>query len=119
MIIISVETRRVPRVHARDRLKIEDIGSGIYGVTACYGFMQVPDVHVVLRWLPRLANIEVDPYEAVYFLSSESVYRAEPSVMSRIGLALYAFMRRNGTKASDYFGLPQSRVMEIGMHIEI
>jgi len=39
--------------------------------------------------------------------------------MSRIGLALYAFMRRNGTKASDYFGLPQARVMEIGMHIVI
>jgi len=119
VIIISVETQRVPRVHARDRLKIEDIGSGIYGVTAYYGFMQVPDVHVVLRWLPRLANIDVDPYEAVYFLSSESVYRAERSCMSSMGLALYAFMRRNGTKASDYFGLPQSRVMEIGMHIEI
>jgi KUP system potassium uptake protein len=119
VIIISVETQRVPRVHARDRLKIEDIGSGIYGVTAYYGFMQVPDVHVVLRWLPRLANIDADPYEAVYFLSSESVYRAEISCMSRIGLSLYAFMRRNSTKASDYFGLPQSRVMEIGMHIEI
>jgi KUP system potassium uptake protein len=119
VIIISVEILRVPRVHARDRLKIETIGSGIYGVTAYYGFMQVPDVHVVLRWLPRLANIEADPYEAVYFLSSESVYRAERSCMSRIGLALYAFMRRNGTKASDYFGLPQARVMEIGMHIEI
>jgi KUP system potassium uptake protein len=119
VIIISVETQRVPRVHARERLAIEPIGSGIYRVTAHYGFMQVPDVHVLLRWLPRLANLDVDPYESVYFLSNESVYRAERSVMSRIGASLYAFMRRNGAKASDYFGLPPSRILEIGMHIEI
>ena len=119
VIILSVEIQRVPRVHARDRLVIEKIGAGIHRVTANFGFMQVPDVHVVLRWLPRLAGIEVDPVEAVYYLSNESVYPAEHSVMSRLGLAFYAFMRRNGAKASDYFGLPQSRVMEIGMHLEI
>ena len=119
VILISVEFQRVPRVHARERLVIDEVGSGIYRVTAYYGFMQVPDVHVVLRWLPRLANIDVDPYEAVYFLSNESIYRAERSCMSRLGLGLYAFMRRNGAKASDFFGLPQSRVMEIGLHLEI
>src|SRR5437763_733481 len=71
VIVISVEIQRVPRVHARERLVIDELGGGIYRVTAYYGFMQVPDVHVVLRWLPRLANIEVDPYEAAYFLSNE------------------------------------------------
>jgi KUP system potassium uptake protein len=119
VIIISVDTQRVPRVHARDRLKIQSVGGGIWRVSASYGFMQVPDVHVLLRWLPRLANIDVDPYEAVYFLSNESVYRAEHSCMSQLGLVFYAFLRRNGAKASDYFGLPQSRIMEIGMHLEI
>jgi KUP system potassium uptake protein len=119
VIILSVEIQRVPRVHAKDRLVIEKIGGGIHRVTANFGFMQVPDVHVVLRWLPRLAGIEVDPVEAVYYISNESIYAAERSVMSRLGLMIYAFMRRNGAKASDYFGLPQSRVMEIGMHLEI
>jgi KUP system potassium uptake protein len=120
VILMSFEVRRVPRVHARDRLKIEPVGNGVTRVIASYGFMQTPDCHVALRWLPRLANLDVDPGEAVYYLWNEAVYPApEGSVMPRIGVAIFAFLRRNAARASDYFGLPQERVIEVGIHLEI
>lgn len=120
VILMSFEVLRVPRVHARDRLRIEPVGKGVTRVIATYGFMQTPDCHVALRWLPRLANLDVDPGEAVYYLWNEAVYPApEGSVMPRIGVAIFAFLRRNAARASDYFGLPQERVIEVGIHLEI
>ena len=120
VILVSIDVIREPRVHARDRLRIEPLGKGIIRITATYGYMQTPDIHVILRWLPRLANIDVDPGEATYYLWSEVVVAApENSVMPRWLLNLFTFMRRNGTRGSDYFGLPQHRVVEIGVHLEI
>ena len=120
VILMSIDVLREPRVHARDRLRIEPLGKGIIRITATYGYMQTPDIHVILRWLPRLANIDVDPGEATYYLWSEVVVAApENSVMPRWLLNLFTFMRRNGTRGSDYFGLPQHRVVEIGVHLEI
>ena len=120
VILMSIDVIREPRVHARDRLRIEPLGKGIIRIIATYGYMQTPDIHVILRWLPRLANLDVDPGEATYYLWSEVVVAApENSVMPRWLLNLFTFMRRNGTRGSDYFGLPQHRVVEIGVHLEI
>lgn len=120
IILMSFEVQRVPRVHARDRLTIEPIGNGVTRVIANYGFMQTPNVHVVLRWLPMLTGIDVDPNEALYYLWNEAVYHADVgSVMPRLGVIIFAFLRRNAARASDYFGLPQERVIEVGIHIEI
>ncbi|MDI9409474.1 MAG: potassium transporter Kup [Candidatus Pacebacteria bacterium] len=120
VILMSIDVLREPRVHARDRLRIEPLGKGVIRIIATYGYMQTPDIHVILRWLPRLANLDVDPGEATYYLWSEVIVAApENSVMPRWLLNLFTFMRRNGTRGSDYFGLPQHRVVEIGVHLEI
>ena len=120
VILLSIEVLRVPRVHARDRMRIEPLGQGITRVVATYGYMQTPDVHVILRWLPRLAGINVDSGEALFYLWSEEIYRdTEKSVMPKFFLTLFTFMRRNGARAPDYFHLPQDRVVEIGVHLEI
>ncbi|MDI9349521.1 MAG: KUP/HAK/KT family potassium transporter [Candidatus Symbiobacter sp.] len=120
VILLSIEVLRVPRVHARDRMRIEPLGQGITRVVATYGYMQTPDVHVILRWLPRLAGLEVDPGESLFYLWSEEIYRdPEKSVMPQFLLTLFTFMRRNGARAPDYFHLPQDRVIEIGVHLEI
>jgi KUP system potassium uptake protein len=120
IILMSFEVQRVPRIHARDRLVIEPIGKGITRVIANYGFMQTPNVHVVMRWLPMVTGLDVDPNEALYYLWNEAVYRApEGSVMPPLGVMIFAFLRRNAARASDYFGLPQERVVEVGIHIEI
>ncbi|MCX8506373.1 MAG: KUP/HAK/KT family potassium transporter, partial [Alphaproteobacteria bacterium] len=120
VILLSIEVLRVPRVHARDRMRIEPLGQGITRVVATYGYMQTPDVHVILRWLPRLAGLDVDPGESLFYLWSEEIYRdSEKSVMPKFFLTLFTFMRRNGARAPDYFHLPQDRVVEIGVHLEI
>lgn len=120
IILMSFEVQRVPRIHARDRVTIEPIGKGITRVIANYGFMQTPNVHVVMRWLPMITGLDVDPNEALYYLWNEAVYRApEGSVMPPLGVMIFAFLRRNAARASDYFGLPQERVIEVGIHLEI
>jgi KUP system potassium uptake protein len=39
--------------------------------------------------------------------------------MARWRKNLFAFLSRNARPASDYFGLPTDRVLEIGMQLEL
>lgn len=118
-LILTVRTMPIPRIGARNRLSVESLGEGCYRVEARYGFMQTPAVPVILKACGRF-GVHVDPDKATYYLSHETVLRAkEGSEMSELGLALYSYMSRNATRVTEFFNIPQDRVMEIGIHVEI
>jgi KUP system potassium uptake protein len=95
------------------------LGQGFVRVVARYGFMQTPNVSVVLR-LCKNFGLEVDSEQATFYLGRETLI---PTVavpgMTLWRDKLFNLMFRNATQATAFYKIPPRRVVELGMQIEI
>ncbi len=118
VVILSVTTADVPRIHGAQRAEVEDLGSGFYQVVLRYGFMEEPDVPAALTSITR-SGFGVDPDETVYVLGRETVLATDLPGMLIWREKLFALMARNAMNAARYFRLPTDRTLEIGVNVEI
>lgn len=118
VVLLTVQTERVPEVPPEERLTVVARSGGFYQVTARYGFMQTPDVPQALR-LCREHGLTVDLGRTSFYLGRETLLVTGSSTMSRWRKALFAFVSRNARPATDYFGLPPNRVVELGMQVSL
>ena len=117
VIILSVVTDAVPEVASADRIHAKSLGEGFWAVTAHYGFMETPNVPEVLR-LARRQGVRALPESTSYYLGRETLICKSGSGLARWRKRLFGFLSRNGRSATDFFGLPPGRVIEIGVQIE-
>jgi KUP system potassium uptake protein len=87
VVILSIETMPQPRVPVADRLVIDELGysgDGIMHVTARFGYMDAPNVPVVLRQLATTADTEfpIELDTASYFLSTIELRRGDRPTMA-------------------------------------
>ncbi len=118
VIVLSVATADVPRVHGAQRAEVTDLGSGFYQVVLRYGFMEEPDVPAALTNITR-QGFGVDPDETVYVLGRETVLATDLPGMAMWREKLFALMARNAMNAARYYRLPTDRTLEIGVNVEI
>jgi KUP system potassium uptake protein len=118
VIVLSVVTDGVPETPAAERLRIKDFGQGLWAVTAHYGFMESPDVPALLGEL-RARGVRVDRDDVSYFLGRETLLCGGSGNLARWRKRLFAFLTRNARPATDFFGLPPNRVVEIGVQVEL
>jgi KUP system potassium uptake protein len=118
VVLLSLQTEQVPSIPVGRNFDLEDLGLGFYRVTARYGFMQTPNV-------PRLlaaclaGGLAVDLDDTSYYLGRETLLTSGQSRMAGWRKALFAFISRNSRPATQFFGLPPNRVVELGAQIEI
>ncbi len=116
--VLTVVTRQVPRVSPEEKLEIEDLGDGLTRIVAYYGFMEQPDVREILA-LARPRGLDLDPREVSFFLGRERVVSGAQPGMASWRDRLFAFLSRNALGATDYYGIPPDRVVEVGSQVEI
>lgn len=116
-IILTLQAVRTPRVRARDRLTVTDLGAGLWRVFAHYGFMEQVDVPAVLHDCARY-GLKLDPAKTSYFLGRETIVPTSKNLP--IWQAKYfALLSRSSQSAMEFFKLPPNRVIELGAQIEI
>jgi KUP system potassium uptake protein len=118
VVLLTISTRRVPRVARRERLEIEELGQGFWRLQAGYGFMQSPSMPGIFA-LAREQGLDLDAEQAHFFLS-----RRVPVATRKPGMAiwrerLFVLMSRNAQPVSSYFEIATDRVIEIGVQVEI
>ncbi|MBO9469103.1 potassium transporter Kup [Endozoicomonas sp. G2_2] len=119
VILLTVHTLDVPRVAAADRLKIENLGKGVYRLQVYYGFMQASNVPVALRFAGEF-DLDVDLDETTFYVGRESLIpTSEVPGMMVWREHMFAFMALNATRATAYYHIPPDRVVELGIQIEI
>jgi KUP system potassium uptake protein len=119
VLLLSIITEHVPILRRRDRVACRELGQGMYHVIAHYGFMQSPRVPDVLRQVRRIAGVEIELNDTSFFLGRETLLATGRSGMWRWRAMLFAFLSRNAHTATEFFGLPPGRVVELGMQIEV
>jgi len=118
VILLNFSFLEIPRVPNKDKLQIEELGSGFFQVTAFYGFMESPSVPKVLA-LAFGQGLEVPIDQTSFFLGREKLVVNANRQMSRWRARLFAFLSRNAYDASSFFEIPEDRAIEVGVRLNI
>jgi KUP system potassium uptake protein len=134
VILLSALTEEVPLVDPAERLQCRDRGQGFWEVAAHYGFMETPDIPVLLQ---RLGEPGLPESPGAVFITQTSFYLGretlfamprsktppplpgDPRPMPYWRKRLFVIMTRNARSATAFFGLPPNRVVELGAQIQI
>jgi KUP system potassium uptake protein len=123
VVLVSILTEEVPSVAEKERVASDDLGEGFYRVVAHYGFMESPDVPKLLASLPQRpppnVAIPMNPMDTTFYLGRETLLPTGPATLWRWRKRLFIIMARNAATASQFFGLPPNRVVEMGAQIQL
>ncbi len=119
VLVLSVRFEATPRVAPDDRLTVRPLGAKIWGATARFGFVEIPNLLAVLRGAHTLGcDIDLDE---VLFVAGKDDIVADPvrSKMTPMRRLLFGFLYRNAVRSSERFALPRDRFVEIGHQVGI
>jgi len=119
VVLLSVLSANVPEIPEDERILAVPLREGFWRVKARYGFMETPNVPNIL-FRCRDAGIKSEKLHTTYYLGRE---RLIPNPHSKARLAswrkkLFIFMSRNSRTATEFFGIPSNRVVELGAQLE-
>jgi KUP system potassium uptake protein len=117
VILLSIVGREAPDVPSSERIRLESLSQGIHRVKAYYGFMETPNVEDIRARLSE-AGIKTKRLDTTYFLGREQLIATSGTGMARWRKHLFGIMARNARSATQYFGIPPNRVVELGAQIE-
>jgi KUP system potassium uptake protein len=123
VVIVSVQTRRIPHVPRSERVVVDELGyedDGILHLTLRYGFQDDQDVPAALR-LAALQDLEVkiDVDRATYFVSQITLVQGGDRSMPRWRKKLFLALSRTSASPVEYFQLPGHRIVTMGSYIEL
>ena len=118
VLLLSVASAEVPELSDMERVSVERLSHGFFRVKARYGFMETPDVKEILALLAD-QGVTTVPHETSYYLGRERLLPDGNSPMWKWRKKLFIFMSRNAIGATQYFGIPPNRVVELGTQIEL
>jgi KUP system potassium uptake protein len=118
VVLLTVVTREQPRIAEAKRLTVTPVCEGIVRIIAQVGFMEKPNILQVLRDAEAY-GVPYDPEGTTFFLSREELLPGQRSDLPPLRRAAFMQMARSAQVIADYYGLPPSRVVEIGTRLEI
>ena len=119
LFVLTVSTGSVPWVKDTERLTFGEIAPRFWRAAARYGFMERPDIPVLLQQAHE-RGCAIDLSDITYYVGHETVVPGEDEkALPRLVEALFAFMQRNSAHLTEYFKLPVEAVVEIGREVSI
>ena len=121
IVLLTIVTAEVPVVCEEDRVTAESLELGFHRVTGRFGFMEEPDVPMILG-LAAKQGIPIDFDRTTYYLGRTTLVphgERKTKRMNAFRLMLYTFLKRNDRSASLYFDMPPNRVVELGTRVEL
>jgi KUP system potassium uptake protein len=123
VVVMSIDTVPVPRLTDDERITIDELGykrDGIIHVSACYGYMERPNIPAALRLLdPAHTEGHIDVDTASFFLSKLELTAGDEPTMAPWRKRLFIATSYITADAAAYFSLPLDRTVIIGSRIEV
>ncbi len=118
VVLLSVTSADVPEFASSERhVTVEKMALGFFRVEARYGFMETPNVPDVMQRCAAF-GLRAKPMDTTYYLGRERLVVMGSANMLRSRKKLFAFMARNARSATEFFGIPSNRVVELGTQVE-
>jgi len=117
VVLLSILVAQVPEIPITERVEVTCFPHNFSRVKAKYGFMQTPNVPEVLA-LATERGIIAKPAETTYYLGRENLIPSGSKPIAGWRKRLFIFMQRNARPATEFFGIPPNRVVELGAQME-
>lgn len=114
ILIVTVVQGEVPIVTAKPTIK--EINSRVQQLYVWVGFMQ--DVNVQKTIIDHVMTADEEAKCTYYLADRKFVESAEGSLKGATE-KVFSILHRNATTASNYFGLPESRVITLGTQMDL
>jgi KUP system potassium uptake protein len=108
----------LPRIAEAHRITVERLSCSFARVTLRFGFMEEPNVPRALTAC-RAKGMAFDVMRTSFFLSRRALRPAPHSPMPRWQDRLFIWLARSANDASQYFGIPSGRAVEVGTQITV
>ena len=118
VVLLSIISAPVPEVPVTERVEVTTFPHNFGRIKAKYGFMQTPNVPEILA-LATERGIIAKPSETTYYLGRENLLPTGTKPLATWRKRLFIFMSRNARPATQFFGIPPNRVVELGAQMEI
>jgi KUP system potassium uptake protein len=118
VVFLKIVTERVPLAPRPQQLDIGELAPGIYRVTVSHGFMEMPNVPLLLQQCHE-QGVPVNLKDITYFLSRVNSLATPKPGMALWREHLFVFLSRNSRRTSSFFGIPSEQVVEIGVVVDI
>jgi KUP system potassium uptake protein len=117
-VMLTLRTADTPRVSEEDKVEVETVGADLFKVTMRFGYMETPHVLKGIALLRR-KGLNIDTRTTSFFVSRHTLL-----ANARIGMPLwqdhiFIFLHRNAVRASEFFHIPTSRVVELGSQMMV
>jgi len=118
VVILNVDIQRSPRWDPADRVLIENLTPDILILRARFGYMETPDVGEALRQA-RSRGLKLFADDSSFFVGWHVVLPRPRTGYQGLLLRLFAWMQRRSTQASEFFRMPERRVIALITQIEL
>ena len=108
----------IPRVPMEKKVSVDKLGGGFYKVVASFGFMEDPNIGLVLA-LMREQGLDFAMENVSFFLGREKIIPGKGLSMSVWRSKLFAFLSHNSQEAATYYNIPGDQVIEVGVRLEL
>jgi KUP system potassium uptake protein len=118
IVVLTVITSNWPYLGMAEGVSMETVSSRLIRVRVVIGFMQQPNIPAVVEYC-RAQGLPGEAASTSFMLSRREVKAERPSAMPLPATALFILLANNAADATDYFGIPKDRVVEIGTQVGI
>ncbi len=119
LLALRVVMESIPWVKESERQSVTEVAPNFWRATARYGFMERPDIPVLLRQA-HTQGCALDLDDVTYYVGHGTIIpREDAKGLAKWEEALFAAMVRNAVHDSDFFRLPNDDVVEIGRQVAI
>ncbi len=117
-VIMTIVGAPVPKLEDSQRIQMEPLSSTMVRMVVSYGFMEKPDVIAALDYARRY-GFDVDHENATFFLGRRKIvsdpFRGLPGWQDK----LYILLSKMGTEATDFYNIPRTQVVEMGVQVAV
>lgn len=118
-LIINLRFDPSPYIDNNQRLAVEKISDDFTRVTMRFGYMEPPNVSQGVRLLCARHGLDLDPMSTSYFISRRHIMPSAHFGMPLWQDKIYISLANNAANAADYFHIPLSRVVELGVQMNV
>jgi KUP system potassium uptake protein len=79
--------------------------------------MESPDVAGIIGQVAKL-GVDLNPSSVTYYFNREMIITGGDTPMFEWQKHFYGFLSRNARQARDYYNLPPSQIIEVGLPIQ-
>ena len=118
VMLLCVVTEEVPVIHRSEQLVLHALGEGLWRAVARYGYMQSPNLGELLARIEE-RHVPINPQTTAFIFNREMIITGGNAPLWEWQKRLYRLLSRNANPAKDYYQLPPSQIIEIGLPLQI